>query len=118
MVVEAPVRAYVGLEGCRSGGPGGVGCHNQDPKADRPEGSVCRQDEINQLMIALARAGRRVVRLKSGDPMVFGRAGEEIAACRTAGIPVEVVPGITAAQAAASRLGSGSPEPARRITCW
>jgi uroporphyrin-III C-methyltransferase / precorrin-2 dehydrogenase / sirohydrochlorin ferrochelatase len=67
-------------------------------------GPSCRQDEINQLMIGLARAGRRVVRLKSGDPMVFGRAGEEIAACRASGIPVEVVPGITAAQGAASRL--------------
>jgi uroporphyrin-III C-methyltransferase / precorrin-2 dehydrogenase / sirohydrochlorin ferrochelatase len=68
-------------------------------------GPSCRQDEINQLMISLARAGRRVVRLKSGDPMVFGRAGEEIAACRAAGIAVEVVPGITAAQGVASRLG-------------
>jgi uroporphyrin-III C-methyltransferase/precorrin-2 dehydrogenase/sirohydrochlorin ferrochelatase len=68
-------------------------------------GPSCRQDEINRLMIALARAGRRVVRLKSGDPLVFGRAGEEIAACRAAGIAVEVVPGITAAQGAASRLG-------------
>jgi uroporphyrin-III C-methyltransferase / precorrin-2 dehydrogenase / sirohydrochlorin ferrochelatase len=67
-------------------------------------GPSCRQDEINQLMIGLARAGRRVVRLKSGDPMVFGRAGEEIAACRASGIAVEVVPGITAAQGAASRL--------------
>ena len=57
-------------------------------------------------MIALAKAGRRVVRLKGGDPMIFGRAGEEIAACRAAGITVEVVPGITAAQGAASRLGS------------
>jgi uroporphyrin-III C-methyltransferase/precorrin-2 dehydrogenase/sirohydrochlorin ferrochelatase len=68
-------------------------------------GPSCRQEEINQLMITLAKAGRRVVRLKSGDPMVFGRAGEEIAACRTAGIAVEIVPGITAAQGAASRLG-------------
>jgi uroporphyrin-III C-methyltransferase/precorrin-2 dehydrogenase/sirohydrochlorin ferrochelatase len=68
-------------------------------------GPSCRQEEINQLMITLAKAGRRVVRLKSGDPMVFGRAGEEIAACRDAGIPVEIVPGITAAQGAASRLG-------------
>jgi uroporphyrin-III C-methyltransferase / precorrin-2 dehydrogenase / sirohydrochlorin ferrochelatase len=68
-------------------------------------GPSCRQEEINQLMITLAKAGRRVVRLKSGDPMVFGRAGEEIAACRAAGIPVEIVPGITAAQGAASRLG-------------
>jgi len=64
----------------------------------------CKQEEINSLMISLARAGKRVVRLKGGDPMIFGRAGEEIAACRAAGIAVEVVPGITAAQGAASRL--------------
>ena len=55
-------------------------------------------------MIKLAKAGKRVVRLKGGDPMIFGRAGEEIAACRAANIPVEVVPGISAAQGAASRL--------------
>jgi uroporphyrin-III C-methyltransferase/precorrin-2 dehydrogenase/sirohydrochlorin ferrochelatase len=65
----------------------------------------CRQDEINGLMVSLAKAGRRVVRLKGGDPMIFGRAGEEIAACRKAGIAIEVVPGITAAQGAASRIG-------------
>ena len=64
----------------------------------------CRQDDINALMVALAKAGRRVVRLKGGDPMIFGRADEEIAACRTAGIAVDVVPGVTTAQAAASRL--------------
>lgn len=64
----------------------------------------CKQDDINALMITLAKAGRRVVRLKGGDPMIFGRADEEIAACRAAGITVEVVPGITTAQGAASRL--------------
>lgn len=64
----------------------------------------CRQDDINALMISLARSGRRVVRLKGGDPMIFGRADEEIAACRVAGIAVEIVPGITTAQGAASRL--------------
>jgi uroporphyrin-III C-methyltransferase/precorrin-2 dehydrogenase/sirohydrochlorin ferrochelatase len=64
----------------------------------------CRQDDINALMISLAKSGRRVVRLKGGDPMIFGRADEELAACRAAGIPVEVVPGITTAQGAASRL--------------
>src|SRR5262249_14068662 len=68
-------------------------------------GPSCRQDEINRLMISLARAGKRVVRLKGGDPMIFGRGGEELAACRAAGLAVEVVPGITAAQGAASRLG-------------
>ena len=67
-------------------------------------GPSCKQDEINALMILLAKAGKRVVRLKGGDPMIFGRAGEEIAACRAAGIAVEVVPGITAAQGAAARL--------------
>jgi len=68
-------------------------------------GPSCKQEEINALMVALAKAGKRVVRLKGGDPMIFGRATEEIAACRAAGLPVEVVPGISAAQGAASRLG-------------
>jgi uroporphyrin-III C-methyltransferase/precorrin-2 dehydrogenase/sirohydrochlorin ferrochelatase len=68
------------------------------------DGPACKQDEINALMVALAKAGRRVVRLKGGDPLIFARAGEEIAACRAAGIPVEVVPGISAAQGAAARL--------------
>jgi len=67
-------------------------------------GPACRQGEINDLMIKLAKAGKRVVRLKGGDPMIFGRAGEEIAACRAENIPVEDVPGISAAQGAASRL--------------
>ena len=64
----------------------------------------CKQEDINALMVSLAKAGRRVVRLKGGDPMIFGRADEEIAACRAAGIDFDVVPGVTAAQAAASRL--------------
>jgi len=67
--------------------------------------SSCRQTDINRLIVALAKGGKRVVRLKGGDPMIFGRAGEEIAACRAAGISVAVVPGITAAQGAAGRLG-------------
>jgi uroporphyrin-III C-methyltransferase/precorrin-2 dehydrogenase/sirohydrochlorin ferrochelatase len=68
-------------------------------------GPSCRQDEINDMMVSLAKAGKRVVRLKGGDPMIFGRAGEELAACEAAGISVEVVPGISAAQGAAARLG-------------
>ena len=67
-------------------------------------GPSCKQDEINAPDGELAKSGRRVVRLKGGDPMIFGRADEEIAACRRAGVAVEVVPGITAAQGAASRL--------------
>lgn len=69
-------------------------------------GPSCKQDDINALMVSLAREGRRVVRLKGGEPMIFGRAGEEIAACRAAGLPVEVVPGISSAQGAASRLAA------------
>jgi uroporphyrin-III C-methyltransferase/precorrin-2 dehydrogenase/sirohydrochlorin ferrochelatase len=67
-------------------------------------GASCRQDDINTLMVALARDGKRVVRLKGGDPMLFGRAAEELAACRNAGIAVEVIPGITAALGAAAEL--------------
>ncbi len=65
----------------------------------------CRQDDINAMMVRLARSGRQVVRLKSGDPMIFGRAGEEIAELQMAGIPVSVVPGITSALAMAAALG-------------
>ncbi len=60
------------------------------------------QGEINALLVELGREGKRVVRLKSGDPLVFGRAGEEMAALREAGISYEVVPGVTAAFAAAA----------------
>jgi uroporphyrin-III C-methyltransferase len=63
------------------------------------------QDEINTLMIEHARAGRSVVRLKSGDPLLFGRAAEELAALAGAGVPCKIVPGITAAFAAAAAVG-------------
>jgi uroporphyrin-III C-methyltransferase / precorrin-2 dehydrogenase / sirohydrochlorin ferrochelatase len=68
-------------------------------------GPSCKQDDINALMVSLARQGKRVVRLKGGDPLIFGRAAEEIDACAKAGIPVEIVPGITAAQGASASLG-------------
>jgi len=63
------------------------------------------QEEINALMIEHARAGRSVVRLKSGDPLLFGRAAEELSALADADVPVEIVPGISAAFAAAAAIG-------------
>src|ERR1700743_2216044 len=63
------------------------------------------QQGIHSLMIESARAGQSVVRLKSGDPLIFGRAGEEIAALRSAGVAFEVVPGVTAAFAAGGGRG-------------
>jgi uroporphyrin-III C-methyltransferase len=61
-----------------------------------------QQEEINFLMVTLADSGMLVVRLKSGDPMIFGRAGEEIDSLRRAGIPYEIVPGVTSALGAAA----------------
>jgi uroporphyrin-III C-methyltransferase len=63
------------------------------------------QENINDLIVAAALAGERVVRLKGGDPSVFGRSAEEIEACRAHGISVQVCPGITAASAAVARAG-------------
>ena len=60
------------------------------------------QDEINSLLVSYAKAGKQVVRLKGGDPLLFGRAGEEMEALRGAGMEFEIVPGITAAVGAAA----------------
>ena len=64
------------------------------------------QQTIDQLIVAAALAGERVVRLKGGDPSIFGRATEELAACHKAGVRVQVCPGITAASAAAASLAT------------
>ncbi|MET3507254.1 uroporphyrinogen-III C-methyltransferase [Halalkalibacter oceani] len=65
-----------------------------------PDHHTLRQEELNELILAYARAGKVVVRLKGGDPGVFGRVGEEAEHCRRHGIPYEIVPGITAGLAA------------------
>src|SRR5437660_4522307 len=84
---------------------------NARPDADlryvgkRPGEPAVGQDEISRTLIELARAGRSVVRLKGGDPFVFGRGGEEAQALAEAGIPFEVVPGVTAGVAAPAYAG-------------
>lgn len=68
------------------------------------------QDRINAVIVAAARQGKKVVRLKSGDPGIFGRVTEELDSARAAGIAVEIVPGVTAASAACASLGRGLTE--------
>ena len=70
-----------------------------------PGRQAMRQDDIGALLAREARAGHVVVRLKGGDPFVFGRGGEELLACADAGVPVEVVPGVTSATASPAAAG-------------
>jgi uroporphyrinogen III methyltransferase / synthase len=70
-----------------------------------PGAPAMEQEELNALLVELGRAGRRVVRLKGGDPFVFGRGGEEAEALAAAGVPFEVVPGVTAGVAAPAYAG-------------
>jgi uroporphyrin-III C-methyltransferase len=70
--------------------------------AKRRSRHTMAQEAINALLVSEARAGKQVVRLKGGDPFIFGRGGEEVEACRAAGVPVEVVPGISSALGAAA----------------
>lgn len=75
--------------------------------AKRKSRHTLPQDGINELLVGLAQEGLTVVRLKGGDPFVFGRGGEELEACRAAGIVCQVIPGVTAALAASA--GAGAP---------
>ncbi|MEU8156257.1 uroporphyrinogen-III C-methyltransferase [Micromonospora sp. NPDC048986] len=70
-----------------------------------PRGPSMAQEAINEALVSHARAGRRVVRLKGGDPYVFGRGHEEVQACTAAGVPVTVVPGVSSALAAPALAG-------------
>jgi uroporphyrinogen III methyltransferase / synthase len=70
-----------------------------------PGASTLEQEEINELLVSRGRAGSVVVRLKGGDPFVFGRGGEEALACAEAGVPFEVVPGVSSATAVPAYAG-------------
>lgn len=103
-IVEADVVLYDNLVGpdILSLVAPGVPCHYVGKKAAQ---HALPQDEVNQWLVRLAQEGKRVVRLKGGDPFIFGRGGEEMDVLLAAGIAVEVVPGITAAVGCAAYAG-------------
>src|SRR5947209_5845668 len=74
--------------------------------AKRKSRHSCSQDEINRMLVAFALEGLEVVRLKGGDPFIFGRGGEELEAARAAGVACHVIPGVTAALAAGANAGA------------
>ena len=74
--------------------------------AKRKSRHAYSQDEINRMLVAFALEGLNVVRLKGGDPFIFGRGGEELEAARAAGVPCHVIPGVTAALAASAAAGA------------
>jgi len=96
---EAIVYDELGTADLLKNAPAGCELHSVGKRAGRHNAS---QEEINALLVSLAQAGKKVVRLKGGDPLVFGRAGEEIEALRAAGLRYEIVPGVTAATASAA----------------
>lgn len=75
------------------------------PVGKKGHGASCRQVDINSMMVKFAGEGKIVVRLKGGDPLIFSRGAEEIEAAEAAGIPIEIISGITTAQAVAASLG-------------
>lgn len=89
--------------------PSVLECCRRDAKriyvGKEPNNHSVRQEEINEILLQEASAGVHIVRLKSGDPLVFGRAGEEIDYLRAHGVEVDVVPGVTAATACAAEVG-------------
>ena len=96
---------YDRLGGCPSGGDGRARCGAVTTPASGPGSHALSQDEINALLVELGGRCECVVRLKGGDPFIFGRGGEEALALRAAGLEFEVVPGISSAHAVPAYAG-------------